>query len=181
MKIGIDIDGIIADFVSSFLPYLNKYCKCKVEDIVSYDFEKNIDISHENIEKLWKEVESNKIYSDLSLVKNSKMALEILARENRIYLISSRKKESHKDTLTWLRRNKIPFDRLILTNGLKDKISSMKKCDIVIEDSLEVARILEAQGIPVLLFEYPWSRIGKKIKFVKNWKQAIKQIKALSR
>ena len=178
MIIGIDIDGVIADFVGSFLPKLNRYCKCSFQDIIDYDFEKNIniDISAIEIKKLWREVEKEKIYRELRLIKGSIEALNKLAKSSTIILITNRKKVNQKDTLLWLRRHKIPFAKLVVADNRKEKIFEMKKCDIVLEDSLEIARILGVCGKPVLLFDYPWNRMNNNIIRIKDWKQAINQI-----
>lgn len=178
MVIGIDIDGVIADFVGSFLPKLNKYCKCKFRDIIDYDFEKNINvnISAATIKKLWREVEKKKIYRELRLIKGSIEALNKLAKSNTIILITNRKKVNQKDTVLWLKRHKIPFEKLVVADSRREKIFEMKKCDIVLEDSLEIARILGALGKTVLLFDYPWNSMNKNIIRIEDWKQAIDRI-----
>lgn len=179
MILGIDIDGVIADFVGSFLPKLNKYCKCEVKDIVDYDFEKNIsiNISEAELIELWRVVEEDKIYKKLGLIKGSIKALNKLAKNNTIKLITNRKEVNKKDTVLWLKRHKIPFTELIVAENRKEKILEMRKCDIVLEDSLGIARILSVLGKPVLLFDYPWNRMNKNIIRIKDWKQAINKIK----
>jgi uncharacterized HAD superfamily protein len=178
MKIGIDIDGVIADFVGSFLPKLNKYCKCDFKDIIDYDFEKNINIniSAIQIKKLWQEVEKDKIYKELRLIKGSIESVKKLAKSNTIILITNRRKINQKDTLFWLRRHRIPFAKLVVADNRKEKILEMKKCDIILEDSLEIARILSALSKPVLLFDYPWNRINKNITRIKDWKEALNKV-----
>lgn len=177
MKIGIDIDGIIADFVSYFLPKLNKYCKCSFSDIVNYDFEKNIDINKEDIKKLWEECDKYKIYKELKIVKGSVGALKKLVKKHDIILITSRHKKHKKDTLHWLKKNEIKFTKLMMASDIKEKVNMMSKCDLVIEDSLEVARMVEAREIPVLLFDYPWNKIGQRIKRIRSWEQVLKEVK----
>ena len=178
MKIGVDIDGVIADFVGSFLPLLNKYCECKLEDIINYDFEKNININitQEENKKLWKEIEKNRIFKELKLIKGCQAALKKISKGNTIIQISSRKKKVHIDTVKWLRKNKIPFAKLELVDNIKSKVSKMIGCDIILEDNLEVARMLGAKGKLVLLFVYPWNIISRNVMRVKNWTQAEQQI-----
>ena len=177
MKIGIDIDGVIADFVSSFLPLINKYCECKIEDIINYDFGKNINIKDSENEKLWREVEKKNIYKELALIKGSKSALKKLVGKNEVVIISSRKQKAEIETLKWLKRHGMPFKKLELASNIKEKVAKMSTCDIVIEDSLEIARMVGSKGVPVLLFDYPWNKIGKNIKRIKDWGQALQQIK----
>ncbi|MFA5093330.1 MAG: hypothetical protein WC543_05260 [Candidatus Omnitrophota bacterium] len=179
MKIGVDIDGVVADFVGSFLPELNKYCNCSSEDIVNYDFEKNIkiNITDSQNKELWGIINKNKLYSKLKLIKGCEIALSDIIKNNSIILISSRKKEIRGDTLAWLKKYKISFSKLKLFDSKKEKIKAMSKCDIVLEDDLEVARALSALDVQVLLFDYPWNRIGSNIKRIKSWGQALKIIK----
>lgn len=178
MKIGIDIDGVIADFVGSFLPRLQKYCKCKVKNIVNFNFWENLNIDKIEFDKIWeKEVIETNFYSDLKLVKGSLEALKILKKDNKLILISSREKQLARDTFNWLKHYGIPFSRLeLVEKDKKKKVAKMVKCDLVIEDNLDIARMVEARGVPVLLFDYPWNKIGRDVRWVKNWKEAVKEI-----
>jgi len=176
MKIGIDIDNVIADFARAFLPRLAKHCKCSFEDVVSYDFHKNFDISDRKFKRLWNKIEKDKIYNELALIKGAHNALSKLSKKNKIILITSRKKRFYRQTLKWLKKHKLPFAKLEVVGSTKEKIDKMSRCELVLEDDLEVARMIESKGVQVVLFNYPWNKIGRKIKRVNNWQQAIKFI-----
>jgi len=174
VKIGIDIDGVIADFVGAFLPKLNTICRCGFEDIIHYDFKENIPVDETEYEQLWQEEVSNgRIYDRLVPVEGAKVALEHLSEKHNILLISTRKRVLKEMTLKWLRDNEIPFHELHLVENRKEKIAMMSDCDIVIEDDLEVARMVQQRGVRILLFDYPWNRIAKAIKRVNSWGEAL--------
>lgn len=66
-----------------------------------------------------------------------------------------------------------------MAENKREKIELMCTCDLIIEDELEIARMASAKGVFVLLFDYPWTRIGGNIKRVKNWDQAVKEIRTI--
>jgi len=174
VKIAIDIDGVIADFVGAFLPKLNTICRCGFEDIIHYDFKENIPVDETEYAQLWcEEVTKGRIYEVLVPVEGAKVALEHLAEKHKILLISTRKRALKETTLKWLRDNGIPFHELHLVENRKEKIAMMSECDVAIEDDLEVARMVQRMGICTLLFDYPWNRIAKTIKRVNSWAEAV--------
>lgn len=110
------------------------------------------------------------------MIEGCDNALLKISKNNNIVLISVREKKLKNQTLKWLKIHNVPFVKLILVNTVKEKLAKMISCDLVIEDCLEVARMVKAHGVPVLLFDYPWNRIGKNIIRVKDWIQVQKFI-----
>ena len=177
MKIGIDIDGVIADFVGSFLPKLNKICDCKFHEIVSHDFKNNVSVDETAYKRLWKEeVGKCKIYEALLPIKGAKEGLAYIADNHEIKIISSRGENSRQITENWLNKNNIPFSSLELVQNKRQKVLLMMNCDLIIEDELEIARMLDSLGKQVILFEYPWTKECEKTKRVKNWDEVMKLI-----
>ena len=177
MKIGIDIDGVIADFVGSFLPKLNKICDCNFHEIVSHNFRNNISVDINAYDSLWnEEVIEGKIYKILKPINGAIEALNRLSQNHVINIISSRGENSRKITENWLLHNNIPFSSLELVQNKRDKVLLMMDCDLIIEDELEIARILESLGKQVILFDYPWTKECIKTKRVNNWDEILRII-----
>ena len=177
MRIGVDIDGVIADFVGSFLPRLNEVCTCGFDQIVSHDFRNNVCVDEALYKELWnEEVENGKIYEHLSPLPYVCEALQYLAEHHEIFVISSRKENSRQATGAWLRRYGMPFAQLQLAKNKREKVEMMIRCDLIIEDELDIARMVEAKGVPVILFDYPWTKVGQRITRVTGWDEAVKEI-----
>ena len=62
LKIGIDIDGVIVDLVTSMLPLLSKYCgrSVRYSDICFFDIGKALNIE-DKMEDIWTEVDNGNI------------------------------------------------------------------------------------------------------------------------
>ena len=173
MRIGIDIDGVIADFVGTFAPMFKKIGGCDFDQIVNYNFKNNTRGIDQGYAKLWGEqVESGKIYEQLKPVEGSKEFFCELFQKHEIILISSREEQFREVTENWLKRKGIAYNELELVgHDLRGKIDKMCTCDVVFEDQLEVARIVAARGITVVLLDYPWNSISDNVIRVKDWKE----------
>lgn len=180
MRIGVDIDGVIADFVAAFLPELNRICACSRDQIVSHDFRNNVYMDEESYKTLWEDlVDDGRIYEKLVPVGGAQNALRDLAENHEILVISSRSGNSREATEAWLRKYGIPFARLEVGKSKREKVDMMARCDLVLEDELDIARMVAARGVPVILFDYPWNQVGDRIRRVKGWEEAAEEIQRI--
>ena len=132
-------------------------------------------------DELWdEEVRQGKIFGLLEPIEGSRKIVGQLVEKHEVHLITSRPEKAHQVTRDWLAKNGIRYTSLQMAHDFNDKIQKMCMYDIVIEDELEVARVIESKGVPVILFDYPWNRIGQRIKRVKDWQEAVEQIELAS-
>jgi len=177
-RIGIDLDGVIADFTDYTLPMLNKLynVNLKRDDITHYNYEKVIGVSKKEIIKFWEEVKNKKVFRYLKPIKGALESLSLLS-DREIYFFSMRPEYYEDDTIAWLKDNNIDYCKLHI--GQEDKsITALKeKIDIFIEDNLLQAIMVSEAGIETLLFNQPWNHYGKKLpplcKRVYSWKEII--------
>jgi uncharacterized HAD superfamily protein len=174
MKIGIDIDGVVADFVGAFLPMLNSIAPCGFDEIVSHDFAKNIHgLDAQRYQSLWKaQVLDAGLFDTINPIEGSIEALIEWIMGHQIHLITSRPESAREQTISWLRHHKIPYTQVDFARDFPDKVFKLCECDVVLEDELEIARVVESKGVPVILFDYPWNRVGRKITRVSTWDEA---------
>jgi len=180
-RIGIDLDGVVADFTSYTLPMLNKMynVNLKREDITHYNYEKILKISKDEIEKFWEEVKNKQVFRYLKPIKGALKSLSLLS-DKEIYFFSMRPEYYKDDTIAWLKDNNIDYCKLHV--GQEDKSIAVleEKIDIFIEDNLLQAIMVSEAGIKTLLFNQPWNHYNKELpplcKRVYNWDEIIKII-----
>lgn len=87
-----------------------------------------------------------------------------------IHIVTARNKKIKKETAAWLKKNKIPYKKIIFSEQ-KDE----KKYDFFVEDNPKTAYSLAEKGTTVFLIDYPHNRPidgdkdPKNIIRVKDW------------
>ncbi len=192
MKIGIDIDDVLAEFITPLLEYTNSLynINLRVEEINSYGLRKFWKCSkEEELNRLEKFYKTNKFNNNIKPLKGAQEGVKKL-KENgdELYLISSRPNKLHENTAKWIEKhywNK--FSGLYLTNqsslnGISNKKSEVCKCldiEIMIEDSIENAIDCASEVEKILLLDYTWNQendLPKNIKRVYSWDDITEEI-----
>jgi len=160
MRIGIDIDGVIADTFTLLVQELNQYFNKNLtyDDIVCYDIAAVYNLKKEQLAEF--------AQLKIPLLQDNSVPIPLAAEcinnlRDRAYvaLISARFEQSRDRTQNWLRRHGIQWDDLILL-GNHDKAETCvnQKLDYFIEDNLNNALQVSEIGIPVLLLDAPYNR-----------------------
>ena len=173
MKIGLDLDGVVADYHTFFISNVNKrYGKeLKLEDWTDYEFSK----SGLPVKKIWEIIHSHARNSGFKYLKplyGARKGIRVLREAGHtIHVVTHRFDEARLDTLAWLDQYKIEFESLSFT-GDKGKIGQILGLDVMIEDSMPKAQDIANHGIRTLLYSRPWNNSleeHKLIERVSNW------------
>ncbi len=194
MKIGIDIDDTLLDFVGTFINFHNEIYKTnlKKEDFKTYSF------SHARGGTIKQEINTvNQFYKTDFFKKMQPFegvveVIQKLKKNNDLFIVTSRPIHMQGGTLEWLVEH-LPniFSEVFFSSNhyTKAKNSGRTKAEIcydldaslLIDDSLEYAKQCVKKGIEVLLFgdDSPWNQNGeiKGVTRVKDW-QAIGRLLA---
>lgn len=189
MKIGIDIDNVIANFDDTLL-----------KAYLAYDKKlRNTGIINENPEYIrkgmfdWTEEEENYFYqANIERIARSLEPLEdapyyikkLKEDGHEIYLISGRDNGEYHDpkelTKAWLKKYDIMYDHLILTNSNqvheKTQISMTYQIDLMIEDSISICLDLKKYGIPVYKMNTRYNQKENGLECVSSWKDIYQKI-----
>jgi uncharacterized HAD superfamily protein len=187
MKIGIDIDEVIAEFLESFLDFYNlKYNgNFKKEDFKDYKFEEILGGTPDKTNEL---IQEHGYCGEIRLVEGALAAVNELSRKHELIVLTARHpmfKDKTEDFLAQHFGN--IFSQILYTGEVFQKYGTTKSdlcrelgIDIIIEDNKLFSKECAEKGIRVLLFDKPWNQVyeeHKNINRVKNWKEILEKIK----
>ena len=182
MRIGVDIDNVLANFDDYLLEEFLKHDKTlRNKGIINKDVyitRGMFDWTKEELNSFYKE-NIERIAMNLKVMEGAKKYIDKLKEDgNKIFIITGRNNGDYSNpfrmTKKWLKKNKINYDKLIFTNAYEDN-SKTKAClkynvDIMIEDSARICYDLVANNIKTLIMDTPYNK-NSKINRVHNWKE----------
>jgi len=191
MKIGIDIDNVVADLSKGFCDFYNlSNDKCiNLEDFEGYYLTSVLPIKKEEEYPLWKTYHDSDHFDNMGLLENAKEIIDLLKKENELVFITARHPEWKEKTVQFIRKHfpednfEIVFSGDIYQTGKgKGEICSEKGINLIIEDHHEKSKEYASQGIRVILIEQPWNKSVEHERIIKvsNWNQVLEIIKKIS-
>lgn len=177
LKIGVDIDGVISNFVKNFKIIVKEQYNIdlKERDIHVHDLYLVLGISKNEAHNLILKC----LTQDLELIDGAKAGMIQLCKEHEIFILTARPKELNGLTEKWLIKNNIPYHKLLhLDEGNKHKADL--NLDIIIEDNLSDALNYIDKTKMVLVYDHPWNKtlnVKGLIKRVYSWNEINKVIR----
>lgn len=191
MRIGLDIDNVIADFDTAILKGFQKEDKNKRDKGIINPYARHIvsgmfDWSKDEIEEFFcKNME--RIAKILKPRKDAKKYINRLFDEGyEIYLISHRAYPHYNNpfevTTTWLKKNKIKYTKLILSKTTDKSPECLKyKIDIMLDDVVSNCLKMRDSGINVFLMKTNYNEIYKKdLPIIEGWDDMYKKINEMN-
>lgn len=159
-RIGIDIDGVIADSQPVIIDKLNQHFEKNytLQDFVNFKPQKMFGINRRQLENfiMTKELE---IIEEVVPYPGAVKTLRELSESCLIHLVSARSPHFTGQTLAWLGANEIPYSQLRLLGQHDKRGACQELCvDLFIEDNRKNAIQLSSCGIPVLLMNATYNR-----------------------
>ena len=168
MKIGIDIDNVIANTYKDLAGFFHDFMGREIDpaDIVEFFRHEKIKVWHYFFEA-WRK----KVMTKISLIKGSQETIQAWSKEHQIHLVTSRFPLFNRQTKAWLKKHAVPYHGLHHAKETKKHLKA-KNCQIFIEDNLDECEILADHCEKVFLFDYPWNQkkpSKNNIVRVKDW------------
>lgn len=168
-KIGIDIDGVLADFYWPFFKWVkaNTDVKVDVHRIDRYQISEMLDISEKDAMKLVLDYSDTVDIGQLPVIKGAVEAIDVLAKGHELYIVTARQIEAVGQTFKWLDMHfgLEKFERVIFTRYMQDDSHVPKTwyfnqlgIDIVIEDHPNNIVAAATDGYKALLFNQTWNQ-----------------------
>ena len=192
MKLGFDIDGIIANMAQAMIDFINKKYKLKhtVDVFNFHDLWKNRYVDDEKLNRqvtqdMYDEIIDNEeALFKIPLYKEAVRFLRVLKKNGHsLHFITARRDAAKKSTVDWFRKNKIPFDTIHATGSTprprKGMLGRTLNLDFYIDDQIEYLEEMYMyknrwrKGL--FLFNRPWNENEvidlSKFKRVSSWKE----------
>ena len=167
LRVGIDVDEVIADSVAVYLPTLNDLFGRTLtrDDLTRYQFEETFVLSPAEMKAFWKSFSSGGGWERIRPVPGAAEALGRLRARHEVVVVTGRPEEHVGErTRRWLAAHAIPHDSLVF-RGETDKEAAVRRAtddgrglDVLVEDHWAFAEAVAEHGVPVLLVDCPWNR-----------------------
>jgi uncharacterized HAD superfamily protein len=172
MKIGVDLDEVLADFLSAFIEYHNAAYKTSLarEQFCSYRFWETWGGTREEAIRKVYDFHETPYFKNMKPIAGSQEAVGVLKERNDLIIVTSRQDDIAKATRTWISQHfpnvfsDIHFTNHYSQNGgvtTKKQICDAAKVDLLIEDILEYALDCLSPKRKILLLDCPWNRAAE--------------------
>ena len=157
MIIGVDIDNVVADTEKELRRLILERHGLQLtrEDITSYSLDNIAGLERDDLADILDMFNQGDIFLGLEAIEGAKDTLDMLKAHHKVFLVTSRPDSVRSHTLTWLKREGIPFDELIFSG--RSKVNGIPY-ELFLEDQEGFAHELAEDGTFVLLFDAPWNR-----------------------
>ena len=181
MRIGIDIDNVIADLDKTFLEEFEKEDKNKrnkgiINKKAKHITEGMFDWSSEEIEDFICN-NMDRMAEKFDLIEGAKEYINKLYEENEIFLITHRSNHFFKNhelvTINWLNEKGIKYDKLVFTKS-RDKSPECieNSIDIMFDDEADKCKYILNAGIECFLMKTRYNEnYSLNIPIVNGWKE----------
>ena len=159
MKIGIDIDGVTADFVTPFLPVLRHILGRDVcyEDITTYRFQDAFEYGEEVESHTQAEIDRLDILRHLPLIPGVLETINRFSEAHEVHFVTARPGDHWgSGTRDWLGACGFVYRSVMYREGREAEVAD--GFSVFVEDKLETALELVDVGIHVFLFDRPWNQ-----------------------
>lgn len=180
LRIGVDLDGVVYDFVGAFRSYLHQVHRRPLDTMpepTCWDFPaEQWGMTEGEFHAICEEaVNAGYLFSVGDAIQGALFGLITLKRKGHsVHLVTSRYagRRSQANTERWLEYHKVPYDSLTFT---KDK--TIVRCDIWIDDKPANVQALHDDGQIAYLFDQPWNRGSKLPRVVTGWGEFLRLVK----
>jgi hypothetical protein len=181
LKIGLDVDGVLADVIHTWLDYNNKIRRAISKEEISewdfwgryqidkYDFYKELSLCWQT----WHKIPSTE--------ENLSTTTSALSHVGEVDIVTAREESTHTYVKSWLSSQKITYKNYV---GVLEGLEKTKlDYDIFIDDSPINAKSMLNAGKTVILYTQPWNLNfnDPRIKRIYTLKDAISIIKSITK
>ena len=178
MRIGIDIDEVVAEWLDKMIELVNKEknANYKKLDMTTADIGDVMGLTQEDINFFFEKFCTQRLLEDLPPIEGSKDVINRWFDKNhKIFFVTSRKKcykSAEEQTLNWLKKHGFKFHKIIFNHDKHDAAEKLN-VNFFIEDDFRYAKHIADKGIKVFLLDKPYNQDAEheNITRVKNWKE----------
>lgn len=183
LRIGLDIDGVVADSFPVFLRKMNEFFGKDLATIDNYNMAELYGVDWETMSKFFDD-HIEYLYSEPLPMPGALQGItKLLDKGHEIVYVTARNPGIEEEvTLKWMNEKSIPFDKIVFM-GNACKTTAVKEYDlnVFVEDHSGNALKIFDYGIDVFLFDAPYNKIKlpQGITRCYNWSELTKEITLL--
>ena len=171
MKIGVDLDGVCADFTGGWQDHYYIWFGHPSDFRYADRWDGNVEGTHfEHEAEFWAWIDLIPgFWSNLAVIPGALGTLMGLKDAGHTMVaVTSRHEKAKQQTYLWLKTNGF----LAFVDGVQHLHKSAKHeagCDVYIDDNPDALKALREQGIETVRFEQPWNRGVKATAVARGW------------
>jgi uncharacterized HAD superfamily protein len=181
VKLGLDIDGVVLDFVSAFCRVCQRHgIGLTYEAIFCHDLAQVVGVGRAKVHRLIGEALESGL---IEPYPGAAEGLRALRRGgHRVELVTSRPLAFRGATEAILHHHGLEYESLLFAQYLK-KVEVVDGLDVVVEDSIEEALAFYDSPLAIILMRHPWNRNSlnaeQRFRYVDDWAGLLEAVDAL--
>ena len=178
-NVGIDLDGVICDIYPDAFKLMKELYPEKIKEEINinelnHEWKDKYGLTEEEIANTFIELGKRGGFRKANFYSGAKETIYKINKRYNIYFVSWRNyiPDAREDSLDWLDSNKIPYEKLVLTNN-KHKVAVKENFCFFLDDNIMQCNRMAKSMVPTYLFERPWNRgviVDSLVKTVRSWK-----------
>jgi len=160
MRVGVDIDGVLADSLPLWVKELNIYFRQNksLQEMQLQDVCSSYEITREDFQGFLLD-RSRFLMTSPAPLEGASYYLNQLKKAHDIFIVSARDEKFGVETRDWLHKYSLPYDEILLL-GSHDKREACLTNDlnVLVEDTLKISVEVSEAGVPVLLMDAPYNQ-----------------------
>ncbi len=160
MRIGVDIDGVLADSLSLWINELNSYFKKnkRVEQIRLLDICETYEVTSRELSGFLAR-RGRYLMTRPEPITGASQYLGMIKEQHDIYIVTARDERYRQETTDWLNKHNLPYDELLLLGSHEKKEACLSRSlSVLVEDTLDIGVKVSSAGVPVLLLDAPYNQ-----------------------
>lgn len=190
MRIGIDVDEVLANFNEALCNFHNSTYNTNLtrKDFKDFYLADAFKCSEEEVKERMQNFFLSPFFKQIKPIEGAKEAIIELSKNNELIIITARPEVLRKDTEEWLESyfpaifKRVHISQSKFQKGLRKwQICKDEKVDIHIDDGLHIIKDCSKNNIKSIVFDNPWNRefTPKNAIRVKDWYEALEYFRSL--
>ena len=159
MRIGVDIDGVLADQVGEVLKLVNKAQGTSLRRADIDEWDKIIGTTRID-EEIERALEDDSYVLRMACIPGARKGMQALSRAHNMVIVTSRPPKSLAASMLWLKQKDIPFDEFCGTQPL-GKAGVL--VDVLVDYRIENVEEFANAGRKAILLSQPWNQERSKL------------------
>lgn len=181
MRLGIDLDGVVANFNAGWMNLYNEEFSADLTPDLVRDWNGLSGLTHfDSMLDFWRWAQGGQgpsVFRHLEVFPDAVDSLDILAKRHDIVIITTKPAWAIHDTYAWIADNRIPTNEIHVTSR-----KWVVACDVYLEDSpFQLPALVEHQpDATVCRFVRPWNHTVAGAVDIETWDDFVRVVEGLA-